>query len=66
MKINVNGKDEVIETGVSIGEYLTGRDLAFDKVVVEHNRVIIDQADYETIELKDKDLLEILRFVGGG
>ncbi len=66
MDIIVNGKDEVIEAGVSVGDYLKSKDLAFDKVVVEYNRAIIDQVDYETIELKDKDILEILRFVGGG
>ena len=66
MNVIVNGKDEEIEAGVSVGDYLKSKDLDFNKVVVEHNREIIDQADYESVELKDKDLLEILRFVGGG
>ncbi len=66
MNVIVNGKDEMIEAGVTVGDYLKGKDLDFNKVVVEYNRVIVDQADYESVELKDKDVLEILRFVGGG
>lgn len=66
MTITINGKEEAIETGVSIGSFLKSKDLDFDKVVVELNRAIIDKSDYETTELKDKDILEILRFVGGG
>ncbi len=66
MKICVNGKDEMIGESVSIGKFLRGRDLDFDTVVVEHNREIIDKSDYDAVELKDGDLLEILRFVGGG
>ena len=66
MNVIVNGKDETVAAGLSVGDYLKGKDLDFDKVVVELNRVIIDKAEYESVELKDKDLLEILRFVGGG
>ena len=64
--IIINGKEESIDDGFSIGDLLKEKNLDFDSVVVEHNRVIIDKSDYDNIELKEKDLLEILRFVGGG
>lgn len=66
MKIIINGKEEEINEGFSIGDLLRGRDLDFDSVVVEHNTAIIDKADYDNIQLKDKEVLEVLRFVGGG
>ncbi len=66
MKIVINGKDEDINEGFSIGDLLRDKNLGFDEVVVEHNKVIIDKSDYDNIELKDKEVLEVLRFVGGG
>lgn len=66
MDIIINGKTEKIDEGFSIGDLLREKNLDFDSVVVEHNTVIIDKADYDTIELKDTEVLEVLRFVGGG
>lgn len=66
MKVIVNGKEETLENSLTIGSFLRGKKMDFDSIVVEHNRVIIGKQEYDRVELKDKDTLETLRFVGGG
>ncbi len=66
MEIMVNGKKEIIENEMTIIDYLKSKDLNPDVVIVEYNKKIIDKAEYGAMVIKDKDKLEILRFVGGG
>ncbi len=68
MKIKVNGKEVNIDTtsdAVTVSyllEYLKIQSM----VVVEKNGVILDRYTYDTEELIDGDVLEIVQFVGGG
>ncbi len=66
MKMMVNGEEITLDGTPSIAAFLTQRDLSPDSVVVELNREIIETPRYDTTFLKEKDILEILRFVGGG
>lgn len=66
MIITVNGERISRDEALSIGDFLSLREISADTVVVELNREIIDTQDYDTRLLQDKDVLEILRFVGGG
>ena len=65
MNINVNGKPESIDP-CSIAEYLAGRGLTGEGVVVEHNYRIVKRAEWPEVQLRKDDNLEILNFVGGG
>jgi len=62
----VNGKQEVLKDSISIGEYITQKGLNPDTVVVEHNYNIIQKEEWSNVFLKENDVLEVLRFVGGG
>jgi len=66
MFVIINGKKERLTESTSIGAFLAGKKLDFDAVVVEHNRRIIDKADFHDFVMKENDRLEVLRFVGGG
>ncbi len=66
MEIIVNGKREPLEDELMLSEFLERKKLAPDTVVVEHNQNIISRDQYGSTLIKDKDQLEILRFVGGG
>lgn len=66
MKVVVNGKEETLENSLTIGSFLKGKKMDINSVVVEHNKAIIVKEEYDLVTLKDKDTLEILRFVGGG
>ncbi|MDP3478270.1 MAG: sulfur carrier protein ThiS [Desulfoprunum sp.] len=65
MDIIVNGEKE---TGppCTIAELVTRKGLAPGALVVELNQQIIQQGQWQAIELKAGDRLELLSFVGGG
>lgn len=65
MIITVNGQSEEI-TPCSLEAYILGKGLETVGVVVEHNYRIVKRDEWDTIQLRDKDNLEILSFVGGG
>lgn len=66
MKIHINGKPEYLAPGMSIENLLAARSLDTACVVVELNRAIVKKEYFGSTVLKDGDVVEILRFVGGG
>lgn len=66
MVIRINGKDETIEGGLTLGGLLSRKDVSPDEVVVELNGAIIARENYDSTVLNENDSLEVLRFVGGG
>lgn len=66
VEIIVNGKPEILESELMLSEFLHLKKLAPDTVVVELNQKIVTGEQYDSTCIRDKDRLEILRFVGGG
>ena len=66
MIIRINGKDETIDAGMTIGAFLTKSKVEPGEVVVELNGAIISKDEYASAILNENDRLEVLRFVGGG
>ena len=64
--ITVNGKQETIGPGTTVGGYLALKRMDPAVVVVEINKSIIKKEDFGTTAFNNKDTVEILRFVGGG
>ena len=66
VEVRINGKDRGIPTGLSVSGLLEWLDLNPALVVVELNREILDRNRYEETHLEEKDVLELVHFVGGG
>lgn len=64
--ITVNGETRTLENPVTVTEYLEACNYVPVQVVVELNEEIIKRETYDTIVLKDGDVVEILQFMGGG
>jgi thiamine biosynthesis protein ThiS len=64
--IIVNGKNENIPAGTTVSGYLTRKDFAERRVVIELNKVILERNVWKTHVLNNNDSLEIVCFVGGG
>ncbi len=64
--IIINGDEKFIPEDISILELLDIYKINKDRVVIELNKNIIGKNDFEETLLRDKDLLEIVTFVGGG
>lgn len=66
MIVTINGKEEIFSEPLTIFDLLKLKDVNPDGVVIELNLSIVEKETYAAIQLQDKDVVEILRFVGGG
>jgi len=66
MKVFINGETKEIENKLSLSGLLKQLSLSSERVAVELNREVVRKKDWETIEIKDADKIEIVHFVGGG
>lgn len=64
--MKVNGKALRLEQNMTLAEFLTEQQFDAKLIAVEHNGQIVPKTDYDSILLADEDILEIVRFVGGG
>lgn len=64
--IIVNGKQDTVGPGTSIGEYLALKKIDPAVAVVEINGSIVKREDFDKTVLNGNDAVEVLRFVGGG
>lgn len=66
MKLRVNGVSEELADGSTLSDYLQKKGLQPATVVVEHNADIPDRSTWGSRILADGDVLEIVKFMGGG
>jgi sulfur carrier protein len=66
MNIQINGKSSLVRDSITVGELLAERNLTIDHVVVEVNEVLVPRENFGAYCLANDDIVEILRFVGGG
>lgn len=64
--MKVNGKEFEFKSRTSISKLLEEIGIERDRVVVEINLEIIESEQYDTYILKEDDIIEVIRFVGGG
>ena len=67
-KIQVNGKEQILETGsISILELIKlNKVLNADMVSVQLNGQFVDNQEYSSTLLKNNDEVDFLYFMGGG
>ena len=66
MDIVVNGKNETVDEGLTLSNYLKLKNLDPESVVVECNGTVVRKDEYMFCMIEAYDTLEIVRFVGGG
>jgi len=66
LKIKINGKTRLIKKKTTLKSLLTRYKLSTNKVAIELNHKIVDKKKISKIELKNKDKIEIVHFIGGG
>ena len=65
-KIQLNGKKLELKKKHSILSLLKKYKINFKKIAVELNGTIVNRNKYKTINVKNKDKIEIVHFIGGG
>jgi len=63
MKITANGEIIEIEENLSLIQFLQNKNIPENKIIIEKNKTILSDLN---VFLKEGDVLEIIRLVGGG
>ena len=63
--VKINGEEKEI-AGKNLLEYLKEAGFEQERVVVERNLDIIPKDELGNTIIQDEDVIEVLRFVGGG
>lgn len=66
MKIFINGETKDLEKEVTLSQLLIQFSLPSQRIAIELNKEVVRKRDWENIEIKDEDNIEIVHFVGGG
>ena len=61
----INGEEKEI-AGKNLLEYLKENGFNPEHLVVERNFEIIPKEQFGSVTIQDEDVIEVLRFVGGG
>ena len=64
--LTVNGKSRPIEDSIDLETYLLSFGLNLQFVAVGYNGEVVKKESFADLKLKDGDVLEIVRPVGGG
>jgi len=66
MQVVANGKHYEVDPGTTVEGFIHSRGLDPQFVVVERNGEPLERARYGSVELADRDRLELVRAVAGG
>ena len=66
INLMVNGKPRETEEDINLETYLMGFDVNLKFVAVGYNGDVIKKEEFNEINLRNGDVLEIVRPVGGG
>ncbi len=56
----------MLKSTQSLSEFLETNNYNINRIVIELNGEIVSKDKYNTVNLKDSDVMEVLTFVGGG
>ena len=62
----VNGKERALDDSVDLETYLTSFGVNLEYVAVGYNGEVVKKERFPDVRLRDGDVLEIVRPVGGG
>ena len=66
IEIQLNGERTKFSNNFTIQELLTKLSIDKKKVAVELNGAVIPKQEYSFIKIANKDVVEIVTFIGGG
>lgn len=64
--ITINGCATPDAEGMTVSAYLEQEGFNPVRIAVELNEVILKKEEYDTISIKEGDVMEIVQFMGGG
>jgi sulfur carrier protein len=66
MQIQLNGEIFVLEEDININDFLKKLTIDKNKVAIELNKNVVPKNSYSNTVITNKDVVEIVTFIGGG
>lgn len=66
MKLQLNGETKDVNDAATLGELVARLGIEREHLVIEHNGAIRTAEEWPAAALHDGDVVEMVRFVGGG
>lgn len=66
MTIFINGEARELEGVSTLAGLLDALDLPKQRVAIELNKHVVRKQDWDSTEVSDNDMVEVVHFVGGG
>lgn len=66
IQVTINGRALELPEPVTLMAYLEEKGLVGRRIAVAHNGNVVSKDDFDSVEIVDGDILEIVRPVGGG
>ena len=66
MRIRLNGREEEVDAGATVGRVVDGVARDRSRIAVERNREIVPRATWDETPVEEGDVLEVVTLVGGG
>ena len=66
MQIQLNGESFVQEEDININDFLKKQTIDKNKVAIELNKNVVPKNSYSNTVITNKDVVEIVTFIGGG
>lgn len=64
--ITLNGDEVSGCAGITLEELVSRQNFVKSQIAIEINGTIIGKKEYETTQIQDGDVVEVVSFVGGG
>lgn len=64
--ITLNGNTVSDHEGITLEELIRRQNFVKSRIAIEINGRIISKREYETTQVQDGDVIEVVSFVGGG
>lgn len=64
--MKINGAEKEYPEGITLTEVLQQEGYQITKIAVERNEEIVPKSEYDCVQLKATDCLEVVQFMGGG
>ena len=66
MNVNINGTADDIPAGSSIKSILQARNIPENIAIIALNGEVVSKDQWDEYELREEDIIEIIRIIGGG
>ena len=66
MQIQLNGESFALEEDININDFLKKLTIDKNKVAIELNKNVVPKNSYSNTVITNKDVVEIVTFIGGG